>query len=79
LLRTVKRELNGELPVLAFAGAPFTVAAYCIGTGKHVDQTRHQTRESENHRSLPLSEHLFGRPPELYLMALRGPAGAGSV
>lgn len=40
LLRTVRRELNGSLPVLAFAGAPFTVAAYCIGTGKHMDQTR---------------------------------------
>jgi uroporphyrinogen decarboxylase len=40
LLRIVKRELNGELPVLAFAGAPFTVAAYCVGTGKHLDQTR---------------------------------------
>jgi uroporphyrinogen decarboxylase len=36
----VKRELNGELPILAFAGAPFTVAAYCIGTGKHMDRTR---------------------------------------
>ena len=40
LLRVVTRELNGDLPVLAFAGAPFTVAAYCIGTGKHMDQTR---------------------------------------
>lgn len=40
LLRVVKKELNGELPVLAFAGAPFTVAAYCIGTGKHMDQSR---------------------------------------
>jgi uroporphyrinogen decarboxylase len=40
LLHRVKKELNGELPVLAFAGAPFTVAAYCIGTGKHMDQTR---------------------------------------
>jgi uroporphyrinogen decarboxylase len=40
LLRTVRRELAGELPVLVFAGAPFTVAAYCIGTGKHMDQTR---------------------------------------
>jgi len=40
LLRTVKKELNGELPVLAFAGAPFTVAAYCIGTGKHMAATR---------------------------------------
>jgi len=40
LLKKVKKELNGDLPVLAFAGAPFTVAAYCIGTGKNMDQTR---------------------------------------
>jgi uroporphyrinogen decarboxylase len=40
LLKRVKAELRGELPVLVFAGAPFTVAAYCIGTGKHMDQTR---------------------------------------
>ncbi len=40
LLKRVKDELNGELPVLVFAGAPFTVATYCIGTGKDVDATR---------------------------------------
>jgi len=40
LLQVVRRELNGELPILAFAGAPFTVGAYCIGTGKHMDRTR---------------------------------------
>ena len=40
LLRMVRHELGGELPVLAFAGAPFSVAAYCIGTGKNMDQTR---------------------------------------
>jgi uroporphyrinogen decarboxylase len=40
LLKRVKDELNGALPVLAFAGAPFTVATYCIGTGKDVDATR---------------------------------------
>ncbi len=45
LLKRVKAELNGELPVLAFAGAPFTVATYCIGTGKHIDQTRRFARE----------------------------------
>src|SRR5207245_7270885 len=32
LLRIVRGELHGELPVLVFAGAPFTVATYCIGT-----------------------------------------------
>src|SRR3954451_6063692 len=45
LLRLVKGELRGELPVLVFAGAPFTVAAYCIGTGKDMDATRAFTHE----------------------------------
>lgn len=40
LLKRVKDELRGELPVIAFAGAPFTVATYCIGTGKDVNATR---------------------------------------
>jgi uroporphyrinogen decarboxylase len=40
LLKRVKEELRGELPVIAFAGSPFTVATYCIGTGKDVDATR---------------------------------------
>ena len=40
LLRRVKDELAGTLPVIVFAGAPFTVATYCIGTGKDVGATR---------------------------------------
>jgi uroporphyrinogen decarboxylase len=40
LLRRVRDELRGELPVIAFAGAPFTVATYCVGTGKDVAATR---------------------------------------
>jgi uroporphyrinogen decarboxylase len=40
LLGVVKERLRGELPVLAFAGAPFTVATYCIGTGKDMAATR---------------------------------------
>lgn len=40
LLDRVKQELRGELPVLVFAGAPFTVATYCIGTGKDLDAAR---------------------------------------
>jgi uroporphyrinogen decarboxylase len=40
LLRRVKEELRGALPVIVFAGAPFTVATYCIGTGKNVAATR---------------------------------------
>lgn len=40
LLRRVREELCGELPVIVFAGAPFTLATYCIGTGKDMAATR---------------------------------------
>lgn len=40
LLSVVKAELRGQLPVIVFAGAPFTVATYCIGTGKDMTATR---------------------------------------
>jgi len=39
LLRIVRRNLAGSLPVLVFASAPFTLASYCIGTGKDVART----------------------------------------
>jgi uroporphyrinogen decarboxylase len=40
LLQAVRGELRGELPVIVFAGAPFTLATYCIGTGKDITATR---------------------------------------
>ncbi len=40
LLERVKTELNDDLPVIVFAGSPFTVATYCIGTGKDMTATR---------------------------------------
>lgn len=46
LLKRVKEELRDELPVIVFAGAPFTVATYCIGTGKNVAATRQFANES---------------------------------
>jgi uroporphyrinogen decarboxylase len=39
LLQRVRGELRGELPVLVFAGAPFTLATYCIDTGKDLAAT----------------------------------------
>ncbi|HVK16310.1 MAG TPA: uroporphyrinogen decarboxylase family protein [Fimbriiglobus sp.] len=45
LLKRVKEELLGELPVIVFAGAPFTVATYCIGTGKDMAATRRFAHE----------------------------------
>jgi uroporphyrinogen decarboxylase len=41
ILEMVKKELVGALPILVFAGAPFTLASYCIGTGKNLEATRH--------------------------------------
>src|SRR5207244_860634 len=40
LLQAVQAELRGALPAIVFAGAPFTVATYCIGTGKDLKATR---------------------------------------
>jgi uroporphyrinogen decarboxylase len=40
LLKRVTEDLRGGLPVIVFAGAPFTVATYCVGTGKDVAATR---------------------------------------
>src|SRR5260370_6289081 len=40
MLHRVRGELQEELPVIVFAGAPFTVASYCIGTGKDLAGTR---------------------------------------
>jgi uroporphyrinogen decarboxylase len=45
LLKRVRQELQGALPVLVFAGAPFTLATYCIGTGKDMEATRRFARE----------------------------------
>ena len=45
LLKTVLNRLDGELPVIVFAGAPFTVATYCINTGKDMEATRAFARE----------------------------------
>jgi uroporphyrinogen decarboxylase len=44
MLVRVREELRGELPVIVFAGAPFTVATYAIGTGKDLEATRHFVR-----------------------------------
>ncbi|HTU91612.1 MAG TPA: uroporphyrinogen decarboxylase family protein, partial [Gemmataceae bacterium] len=48
LLSLVRAELRGELPVLVFAGAPFTVATYCINTGKDIAATRRFAAEQSH-------------------------------
>jgi len=56
ILELVKKELAGALPVLVFAGAPFTLASYCIGTGKDLDATRRFAAEQS-----PLWDRLLGK------------------
>jgi uroporphyrinogen decarboxylase len=46
LLGCVREELKGQLPVIVFAGAPFTLASYCLGTGKDIAATRRFAQES---------------------------------
>ena len=64
LLRLVKADLDGALPVLVFAGAPLTTATYCINTGKDLAATRRFAAEQprlgrparpadDGHRRLP--------------------------
>jgi uroporphyrinogen decarboxylase len=48
LLVRVEAELRGELPVIVFAGAPFTLASYCIGTGKDVSATRRFAKDQSS-------------------------------
>ena len=46
LLQRAKQRLAGDLPVIVFAGSPFTVATYCIGTGKDMAGTRRFAAEN---------------------------------
>lgn len=45
LLQGVRAQLHGALPIVVFAGAPFTLATYCIGTGKDLAATRRFVQE----------------------------------
>jgi uroporphyrinogen decarboxylase len=44
-LDIVRRSIPATIAPLVFAGAPFTLATYQIGTGKHIDQTRQFIRD----------------------------------
>ena len=76
LLKRVKEELRGELPAIVFAGAPFTVATYCIGTGKDMEATRRFARENPlvwggllerlNHATIVFLKTLIAAGADLY-------------
>ena len=41
-IRLVRRELDGRVPLIGFAGAPFTLASYAIEGGHSVQLRRHE-------------------------------------
>ena len=45
ILDIVKREVGSDTPILVFAGAPFTLAAYQTGIGKDIERLRAFLRE----------------------------------
>jgi uroporphyrinogen decarboxylase len=73
LLRLVRRELAGALPVLVFAGAPFTLASYCISTGKDLEATRRFAQEQP-----VVWEELLERITQATVVFLRSLAGHGA-
>jgi uroporphyrinogen decarboxylase len=75
LLAIVRRELAGELPALVFAGAPYTVASYCIGTGKDMDATRRFAAESPEVWAA-LLDRLSGATVSFLSTLIRDGAGA---
>ncbi len=46
MLAIVKKAVGDDLAVLVFAGAPYTVASYCVGTGKDMEATRRFAAEN---------------------------------
>src|SRR5262245_52401322 len=76
LYRLVRDELRGELPIIVFAGAPFTLATYCIGTGKDMAATRRFAAEQPRvwqelldrltSATIAFLDHLLGEGADLY-------------
>jgi uroporphyrinogen decarboxylase len=75
LLAIVRRELAGELPALVFAGAPYTVASYCIGTGKDMEATRRFAAENPEVWAA-LLDRLSGATVSFLSKLIRDGAGA---
>ncbi len=73
LLERVRGELRGELPIIVFAGAPFTLATYCIGTGKDLAATRRFVAEQP-----AVWQALLGRLRTATIHFLQTLVGAGA-
>ena len=77
-IRIVTRELNGRMPLIGFAGAPFTVASYMIEGGSSRNYLR---TKGMMHGEPELWDRLMSKLADMTSRYLRGQiaAGAGAV
>ncbi len=74
-VRLVRREVDGRVPLIGFAGAPFTLASYMIEGGS----ARHYVRTKRFMYEHPDAWHtLMGTLAEVTLDYLRAQVGAGA-
>ncbi len=74
-IRSIKKELTGKVPLIGFAGAPFTLASYLIEGGKsaHFAKTKRLMYTEPDAWNL-----LMGKLAEVVRKYLRAQVGAGA-
>ena len=74
-IKMIKRELNGRVPLIGFAGAPFTLASYLVEGGK----SAHFAKTKRLMYSEPEAWHaLMGKLSEVVRRYLRAQVAAGA-
>jgi len=74
-VRTIRRELNGEVPLIGFAGSPFTVGTYMVegGSSREFPTIKAIARDSPE-----LLDHLMNIVAETTIEYLNGQIEAGA-
>ncbi len=74
-IKLIKRELNGKIPLIGFAGAPFTLASYLVEGGK----SSHFVKTKKLMYAEPDAWHaLMAKLAKVTVGYLRAQAGAGA-
>ncbi len=74
-VRTIKRELNGEVPLIGFAGSPFTVGTYMVEGGSSREFSRIKALATDAPETL---EHLMNIVAETTIEYLNAQIDAGA-
>jgi len=74
-VRTIRRELNGEVPLIGFAGSPFTVGTYMVegGSSREFPTIKAIAKESPD-----VLDHLMNTVAETTIEYLNGQIEAGA-